>query len=427
VATATRDASTSATRVYTGPFASLVNAAAHAFGLDPFLLAGVLKTESGFQAAPDHVDPNDAGIAGINLPSHPDVTRAQAQDPSYAIPWAARYLAELKQRYNGSTVAALRAYNTGSGDPSARGNSYATTVMAARSSLLGSVAQAVSDAIGALAYPLGVAGKVIGTPYSGTHRPGATTSPSWQSDNAVDIAVPAGTPIYALTAGTIGARIGPQSTSNPYAAGQRLYLNTGADSFFYDHLSRIVVKAGQTVKAGQLLGYSGSANGVDHLHLAAENSNPLQLVNTLDAHGVTAGAGAVSADGNAQLASWWKKITGAAGDAAGALTDPVGTATDALSNLPIVGGLFGAAKTVTDTAKVFGGIGEAGYKFAQDPAYPFLWLLFMLAGVGLVFVGLERLLGRSAGSDAKRAAAVAAAPVAAPVAAAEAAPVLVAP
>lgn len=34
------------------------------------------------------------GIAQIHLPDHPDVTREQAQDPSFAVPWAAEEFKE---------------------------------------------------------------------------------------------------------------------------------------------------------------------------------------------------------------------------------------------------------------------------------------------------------------------------------------------
>jgi murein DD-endopeptidase MepM/ murein hydrolase activator NlpD len=42
-----------------------------------------------------------------------------------------------------------------------------------------------------------------------------------------------------------------------------------------------VVKPGQQVKAGQLLGYSGVANGVAHLHYAVESGSPLDWVKGL--------------------------------------------------------------------------------------------------------------------------------------------------
>lgn len=119
---------------------------------------------------------------------------------------------------------------------------------------------------------LGKRGKIIGTPYAGTHTLG-----NWESDDAVDISVPVGTPVYAPKAGVIGSQIGPLNSSNPRMAGSRLHLKMAGNELYYAHLSRIVVKAGQRVKAGQLLGYTGSANGVAHLHLGSKNGDPRKL------------------------------------------------------------------------------------------------------------------------------------------------------
>lgn len=113
-------------------------------------------------------------------------------------------------------------------------------------------------------YPLGIKGNVIGTPHSGTHTLG-----NWQSDNAVDLSAKIGTPIYAVASGTIGSRIGSLGKGGRFA-GLRLTLQTNGNAFYYAHLSKLSVRAGQRVKAGQLLGYSGEANGVGHLHIGAE-------------------------------------------------------------------------------------------------------------------------------------------------------------
>lgn len=108
--------------------------------------------------------------------------------------------------------------------------------------------------------------RIIGRPYGGTHTLG-----NWQSDNALDIATPVGTPIYAIADGTIGSRIGALNSSNPRLAGLRVNLaHNGGGASYYAHLSRLSVKAGDKVKRGQLLGYSGTANGVPHLHFAVE-------------------------------------------------------------------------------------------------------------------------------------------------------------
>jgi murein DD-endopeptidase MepM/ murein hydrolase activator NlpD len=127
-----------------------------------------------------------------------------------------------------------------------------------------------------MAYPLPSPVAPIGDPYSGSH--GASAPQNWESRNAYDLPAKKGTPVYAVDAGVIGDQIGYQSggpKDTGRFAGQRLTLTTGNNAFFYGHLSRLVVKAGEHVVAGQLLGYSGVANGVAHLHFAAKNGDPL--------------------------------------------------------------------------------------------------------------------------------------------------------
>jgi len=118
-----------------------------------------------------------------------------------------------------------------------------------------------------------VSGKVIGTPYHGTHTLG-----DWESDNAVDIATPVGTPIRAIRSGVIGPQFGSLGKGGQFA-GLRLHLVGKANEWYYAHLSRFApgIKPGARVKAGQVIGYSGEANGVAHLHLGAKNGNPLRL------------------------------------------------------------------------------------------------------------------------------------------------------
>lgn len=102
---------------------------------------------------------------------------------------------------------------------------------------------------------------------------------NWQSDNAFDLGVPVGTPVYATESGTVGPQVGIMS-SRPND-GKRLTLNGQGNNYWYGHLSDIVVKPGETVQAGQLLGYSGkSQNGVAHLHIGVEN---LSAVSSLEA------------------------------------------------------------------------------------------------------------------------------------------------
>jgi murein DD-endopeptidase MepM/ murein hydrolase activator NlpD len=116
-------------------------------------------------------------------------------------------------------------------------------------------------------FVVGSGGKIIGTPYAGTHHAGQ----NWQSSNAIDIAVPVGTPVYAAGGGTI-TRAGalPGSPGGRFA-GERVQIG---NQFWYGHLSKLAVHQGERVSAGDLLGYSGSANGVAHLHFASRTGTP---------------------------------------------------------------------------------------------------------------------------------------------------------
>lgn len=123
-------------------------------------------------------------------------------------------------------------------------------------------------------------GRIIGYPGQGTHDY-QTTPNNWQSDHAVDISLPRGTPIIAVADGVIcaGCGFGPHS-GGPRFAGERLTLNYGPRrnrQAYYAHLDQILVGRGDRVRAGQIIGYSGVANGVPHLHFATDKFDPLKI------------------------------------------------------------------------------------------------------------------------------------------------------
>jgi murein DD-endopeptidase MepM/ murein hydrolase activator NlpD len=116
--------------------------------------------------------------------------------------------------------------------------------------------------------------KIIGTPYHGTHTVG-----NWQSDNALDISVPVGTPVYAPVSGKLGNTgllNGQGASGGGRFSGERINLFGRGNGFYFAHLSKLApgIAKGATVKKGQLLGYTGEANGVAHLHFGVENGNP---------------------------------------------------------------------------------------------------------------------------------------------------------
>ncbi len=96
------------------PFAAEINAAADKYGIDPALLAGVIKAESNF-------DPNAGSPAGAQGLTQlmPETARSiGVKDPSNpveAIEGGARVLSEHLKSFGGDTELALAAYNAGPG------------------------------------------------------------------------------------------------------------------------------------------------------------------------------------------------------------------------------------------------------------------------------------------------------------------------
>jgi hypothetical protein len=107
----------------------------------------------------------------------------------------------------------------------------------------------------------------------GTHDPAfnlAGGSYNWQSIWAVDLGVPVGTPVYAVVTGKI-------ITVHSGGVGRFAGIGVGLDSgrgiaAYYAHLNAVRVHPGQTVTAGQIIGATGEANGVAHLHFALGRS-----------------------------------------------------------------------------------------------------------------------------------------------------------
>lgn len=115
------------------------------------------------------------------------------------------------------------------------------------------------------------------SPFGNREQPTAGASTYHEG---VDLAGPEGTPIYATRSGVVTAA----KSSN--AGGNYVTINHG-DGFSssYLHLRNYVVKRGQAVSAGQLIGYMGST-GIStgsHLHFAIYYNgravNPAQYVN----------------------------------------------------------------------------------------------------------------------------------------------------
>lgn len=107
---------------------------------------------------------------------------------------------------------------------------------------------------------------------------------------AYDYAMPIGTPLYAVQAGVIvalndgvrnqpiGRPAGSGAPSNWVQLVCKHPVTRETVTVFYQHLNKgLKVRKGQTVKAGQLIGYSGNSGNTTgpHLHLAVGKGNDL--------------------------------------------------------------------------------------------------------------------------------------------------------
>ena len=98
--------------------------------------------------------------------------------------------------------------------------------------------------------------------------------------NGIDMACPAGTPIYATRAGTVTRTAYQASGAGNYVSINHL----DGFSSIYMHMTHYVVSQGQTVSQGQLIGYVGNT-GIstgDHLHFGVSYAgtyvNPLAYI-----------------------------------------------------------------------------------------------------------------------------------------------------
>ncbi len=121
-------------------------------------------------------------------------------------------------------------------------------------------------------FPTQPKGRLIGFPGVGTHSYYYPPN-NWESDSSYDIGVPVGTKIVAVADGRIGPEFGPLPDPASRFHGIRLHLETADNEFYYAHLSSTFpgVHPGAHVKQGDILGASGSANGVAHLHIGMKH------------------------------------------------------------------------------------------------------------------------------------------------------------
>ena len=122
----------------------------------------------------------------------------------------------------------------------------------------------------------------IKIPKDGAHK----GQSGWQSNNAWDIAVPIGTPVYAVNSGTVvtftnhGPNIIRKNGKKIFGTGFTVKTDNKLPSVFYTHLKDTTISKGSKISCGQLLGYVMDFPGssYDHLHIGVETGNIRQFI-----------------------------------------------------------------------------------------------------------------------------------------------------
>jgi soluble lytic murein transglycosylase-like protein len=94
------------------PYAALISKWAQRYGLDPIYYAALILFESGGNPNA-RSSANAVGLVQIHLPSHPNVTEAQAKNPAFAIRWGAQFFGAQLRKHGTYEAAYRKGYNPG--------------------------------------------------------------------------------------------------------------------------------------------------------------------------------------------------------------------------------------------------------------------------------------------------------------------------
>jgi murein DD-endopeptidase MepM/ murein hydrolase activator NlpD len=106
----------------------------------------------------------------------------------------------------------------------------------------------------------------------------------WQNNNAWDLGVAAGTPVYAIADGTVSDVKFSENKNTVW--GYKLTLTSSNNTFFYTHLDSVVVSGGTKVKKGDLVAYVGQwpsdyavrLQNYPHLHIGLKTGTLLTYI-----------------------------------------------------------------------------------------------------------------------------------------------------
>lgn len=144
--------------------AMIVDAAAK-HGIDPRILAAIVKVESGGNINVAVGDQGRSfGIVQINRKAHPDISEAQATDPAWALDYAAKRIANFKKSYpNAPTEALLLQHNA----PAAAESLAKGRITVAQANAKSGTGRYITETMAAFGQPLTLSGTPGGGQASG--------------------------------------------------------------------------------------------------------------------------------------------------------------------------------------------------------------------------------------------------------------------
>lgn len=121
----------------------------------------------------------------------------------------------------------------------------------------------------------------ITSPFGNRESPYPNESNIINDHNGIDLRAAEGSRVYSIAKGTVKSVYYTDKGGNQVVIEHDNGYRSG-----YAHLLDTIVAAGETVKAGQIIGYSGSTGGFDtmgpHLHLTVKKDNEYINPDTLN-------------------------------------------------------------------------------------------------------------------------------------------------